>query len=479
MQIRLLGRNAVIYGFGNVAVKAGTFLLIPLYTHAFTMADYGLFATALLVQQILVLLIDLGARSGLVRFAEEAEQLNDTGTLIGTSLAINLLGATLVCCILFPIASVASFHGWILFSQPLLSRLFVAAVCQSLFQTLVSYYRAKNDGVRYLIPNVGLTCLQLVSTWVSLRVLHAGLLAALDAIIFSYAILLLSILPPFIIRRSLGFSWGMFRKVMSFGLPLVIVASGNPIADAVGFSLLAHFRSLEEVAVYSLAAKFAEICGVLLMSPLQTSYEPLVYANIGSSRLSVVMPKLLTYIMLSFAFMSCATSFGALIFFRTLAPARYIESYPVMLLLLPMVGLRGVYSFGEVLLHCKKKTYVTGTLVGVGALASIALNRIAIPYAGVYANVVVCDLVAASVALLAIRQGLRAVPIKLQIGRLIAVAGIFATLSGCCLALQGSRLWVCAVVLFVVSFALLGALIHYGFFRDTAECPLAERAVRV
>src|SRR2546428_325469 len=96
MNLRMLGKNACFYAAGTIGLRAAAFLLIPVYTHTLSTGDYGLLAVLLQTAQIMVILIGMGSRTALVRFAKEYEDKNRTGVLLGTSVVINLLGALAV-----------------------------------------------------------------------------------------------------------------------------------------------------------------------------------------------------------------------------------------------------------------------------------------------------------------------------------------------------------------------------------------------
>ena len=45
MSIASLGKQSIVYGFGHILARLGTFLLLPLLTHSLTPADYGIIST--------------------------------------------------------------------------------------------------------------------------------------------------------------------------------------------------------------------------------------------------------------------------------------------------------------------------------------------------------------------------------------------------------------------------------------------------
>ena len=91
MQLKIFGKNAIVYSIGNVGLRAASFILIPLYTHSLSMNDYGLLMTLLLTIQLMLTTMNCGMRPGLIRFTKEYEERNRISALVGTSCFINLL----------------------------------------------------------------------------------------------------------------------------------------------------------------------------------------------------------------------------------------------------------------------------------------------------------------------------------------------------------------------------------------------------
>src|SRR5258706_9112438 len=96
MNYSTLGKNAILYALGTMAIRTASFLLIPIYTYSLSVTDYGLLSVLLQTTQIMVIVISIGSRTALVRFAREYEKKDEIGTLIGTSIFINFIGAAAV-----------------------------------------------------------------------------------------------------------------------------------------------------------------------------------------------------------------------------------------------------------------------------------------------------------------------------------------------------------------------------------------------
>src|SRR2546430_9115991 len=91
INVSVFGRNALIYSMGNLGLRAGSFLLIPLYTPALPIDRYGALASLLMVAQVLGMCMDAGTRKAITRFAAEFEENGRMHQLVGTAIVLTLL----------------------------------------------------------------------------------------------------------------------------------------------------------------------------------------------------------------------------------------------------------------------------------------------------------------------------------------------------------------------------------------------------
>src|SRR6266478_5685093 len=173
MDLTKFGKNALLYTIGTVGLRTASFVLIPIYTYSLAVSDYGLLAVLLQTAQIMMTVMSLGSRTALIRFAKEYEDKSQIGVLLGTSIFINLAGATAVTIIatlvLSPLFRTA-LHTERVWSLVLLTCLSATFNCLSVH--LVSYYRAGQDGIRVTLANLSGAGSLILLTIVFVRVWH-------------------------------------------------------------------------------------------------------------------------------------------------------------------------------------------------------------------------------------------------------------------------------------------------------------------
>ena len=195
MSLQLLGKNTTIYAFGNIILRAGAFLLIPIYTNYLTINEYGLLASLFITIEVLAILMNSGMRNSLVRFFKEFQEKNKSDELLGTSVLINIIGG----------------------------------IIESLYLHLVSYYRAKNEAHKFLYFGVSTFTLLLVSNLILLVYFNMGVQGVLIARIISYGIILLIIISNIVYKIGMRISFPLVKKLMKFGFPLIFSMSGEKV----------------------------------------------------------------------------------------------------------------------------------------------------------------------------------------------------------------------------------------------------------
>jgi O-antigen/teichoic acid export membrane protein len=431
MNLSRFGTNALLYALGTMGLRAASFLLIPIYTHSLPVHDYGLLAVLLQTAQIMIIVMSLGSRTALIRFAKEYDEKDRAGVLLGTSLLITAAGAvlvTIIATLFLPPLFKSVLHTENVSTFVLLTCAGAGFNCLSIH--LISYYRAGQEGLKVIMVSLLGAVSLIVLTLVFFRVLHLGIYGALlaQAIAFGAltAFLLVTVSSKTRLELSMPLAWDLVR----FGLPLILVMAGGLITQGSAIYFLSYFRGLEEVGVYSLGLKMAQISEMVLILPFQMAYEPFVFGHIGDSRLWSTISRLLTYLMIAFAFVACGIVFVARDLMPWIAPPAYGSAYFLIFLIVPAISFRGVYYIGESLLYIERRTRLVGTIVATFTVLSVALNYLWIWRWGMYGAIAVFALTTVCTAVVVMKLGLRMSSVRIETDRLwVAATALFVFLA--------------------------------------------------
>lgn len=427
----LLGKNAIIFAVGNICLRLSSFFLIPLYTHSLSIKEFGLLSVILITIQFMLVVMGLGSRTGMMRFVVEYEENGNLSQLIGTSILINILGGLMVT--VTSLIFLQRFFAFILHTEEVLQLLTLccgSAMSQSLYLHLVSFFRSKNQSLKFVYVNMSATIILLFMTLFFTVVLNSGIIGVLAAQIITYGIL--SVVTSLGIISRIGFriSFSVFSSLLRFGLPIVLVMSGDLVTDASAIYVLSYSSGLENLASFYLGYKIAQLVLITYILPFYLAYEPFVYSNVNKYGLGLKISRLLTYLCIGFAFVVLLSELLARPLLYLLAPPEYKSAYPFIFVMLPGILFRGVYYVGESLLNIVKRTYITAAIVSFFTLVSLGLNYWLIPIYGSYGAVFVFNFTLISTALTVMVFGLKVYPIPLEVRRL-QLSGILVVLYLC------------------------------------------------
>jgi O-antigen/teichoic acid export membrane protein len=475
MNYTTLGKNALLYSIGTIAIRSASFMLIPIYTYSLSVADYGLLAVLLQTAQILVIFVSLGSRTALVRFAKESEQKGELGVLIGTTVFINLLGAafaTVTCSTLLLWLFKDILHTQHVLRYVVLTCSAAAANCMSFH--LMAYYRAEHKGVKVTFANLLTAGILIGATGVFVRFMHWGIDGALVAQTVSYGLLSVFFLIDIASKVRLGITLRLTVTLIRFGVPLIFAMSGVLVTQTTALYFLSHFAGLAQVGIYSLGLKLAAIAEMTLILPFEMAYEPFVYGQIGNPELWRTISRLLTYLMLTFTFLACGIVFIARDVLPLIAPPAFSPAYLITFLIVPALAFRGVYYIGESLLFVEKRTDIAGTVVSVFTVVSIGLNYLCIRQWGMFGAAAVFMFTTVGIGTVVMRIGLGLAPVRIERDRLCAAAALLFGLLAVVYVVRGESAIVYYSAVPIAMCVGLLALFVTGFVRDDEKRMLLQ-----
>jgi O-antigen/teichoic acid export membrane protein len=429
MSIKSFGKNTVIYLVGSIGLRFSSFLLLPLYTKYLSIEDFGLLQTLLLTIQIMITIIDVGVRSSIVRFLQEFKEINKIGLLLGSSLFVNIF-SSVVLMLIATIFLVPFFDQIITSENSLYIILFTSftAIFQTLSLNIISYYRAQNESLKFMLMSIGGAVLLIITTLFLLVYLGMGIEGVLLAQILTYSSIWAVASFFIFIKHGISISKSTVKKVLKFGFPLIFATSGDLITTTTAVYFLSYFHGLQEVAIYSLGFKLAQIAIMVLIGPFQMAYEPYVYSQKDNPRVKKIISQLTTYLVLSFSLISFLLVFFLKDLMIFLFDANYSSSYFIIFFILPGMGFIGIQYIAQSMLHLKNKTNVTGTTIAFVTLISVLFNYILILNLDITGLIISYNFAMGLTTFILFKYGLKVFPVKFEINRIILGIFIFVIL---------------------------------------------------
>jgi O-antigen/teichoic acid export membrane protein len=275
---RILSASAV-YGLANLGIRALNFLLLPLYTHFLTPADYGIITLAETLAAFLLSIVGLGFDASIQRlYFRHVGDPEKLSSYVGSVLKFALILETAFLLLALVTGSwfqhAVSPHASVPFQYVAMAMITAAAT--QFFGFRLVLFQAEHRPWAYAIlalVSFGLTASLTVGLVVYARRGIVGMLGG--KLIAAVICLIVAVLLARYALRS-RFHWGYVRETVAMGLPLVphlLMALGLVTADRF---ILAHYRNFREVGIYAIAYTLGMIMSLITMS-LNQAWAPVYY----------------------------------------------------------------------------------------------------------------------------------------------------------------------------------------------------------
>lgn len=267
-EARGVARHSAIYFLGGLANRSASFLLLPLYLKTLTPTEFGWLSLVLAATEILALGIGLGIGGALVRLIVACKDHEEVGTVIGSSIALFLLPASLTLALIWPASQIlASYFADTGIAASLFALGMSAAVFSVLFEVLLSVYRGLKKSWWYTFLSTAKSVLFLGLNLLFLLVMGWGVSGILFGTFLSMALLCALAISQLIRHYPVSVSRSHMKRLARIGLPIVPGAVMDAVFASLDKFFLAAEVSAAMVGVYALAGRLAQLLRISVAAP--------------------------------------------------------------------------------------------------------------------------------------------------------------------------------------------------------------------
>ncbi len=291
-------RHAAVYGLANIVVQAGSFVLLPLYTHCLTPADYGVLEVlGRLAETVSACLLIGGLRQALLTHYQQADGALARARVV--SAALTLLA---FCCVVgggAALVLVEPLNGLLVTGgAPLGVGLLRLAVLTILLEPLtlvpLALFQARVESLAFVRVTIGQFVVRVALTVVLVAVLGWGVAGVLLATASTSVLLGAGLCLRELARHAARPGWDGLRRLFRFALPFLpgglcffLLHHGDR------FLLLAR-HGKEQVGIYALGYKLALTAGTFTLMPLQMVWGARMYEAARADDAPVVFGQVFT-----------------------------------------------------------------------------------------------------------------------------------------------------------------------------------------
>ena len=379
--------NTSVYFIGNIAQNIAAFLLLPLYTHYLSLADFGAIALIALTGSLFTKAATSPITIALQRFLFMPEYRDRSGSL-AFSLFVVLIAKCIVFSTLFYMATGAL--NQLLFDDDqyltvlkLYSVLIILAPVSYYLLFLIRMYEMARFFVGMSL--VGLVTLCGVNLW-CLVVLDTGVISLVYSEIASSTIIATICMIRILPKLTLKFSFATIRESLQFAYPQITSGYSTLMIESGDRYLLRIFDSVASVGSYTFGYRIASALNVGFAIPLRNSLMPIIYKlEDDPVRQREFLVRCATFYYLVSVFLALGLSIFAQEFVRLISISN--PSFWGSWIIVPIIaysyvlnGLSQFLNFGVVM--ARKSYHITMNLL-ICAVSNLVLNLVMIPLWGI------------------------------------------------------------------------------------------------
>lgn len=430
-ELKRVFKDTVIYGLGSLLPKAAGIILVPIYTRFLLPADYGIISLATMITTMVSNVMLLGQQGSLTLYLRQLEndgKSDEGGALVFSAVSFVLLAGAVILGILLAIGPVATpyvVNQPTFTFDPFMRIALMTAFLTLPFALIQAVNRSRGQSGTHTAMQLASFALNTTITIYFVVSLKQGAFGSLKGN-FGAALVLMPVALYLLVRNMrFDFSGTWLKKSLVFGMPLIPHFFAGWMLTFSDRWILGHFRTLEEVGLYSLAYNLSMVLNMVVMA-VNTAWGPVYYDLAATEDGRNKLPRLITV----YAAAVTALAMAYLLFSREilllLATERYYEAAPLVPIIVAGYFAFAMYAVMSTGIFFAKKTKLIPVISAFAAAVNIGLNLLLVPKYGMWAAAWM-TLVAYTIMALSARYFTgRFFPGSFEDVRLLKLVGIFA-----------------------------------------------------
>ncbi len=387
--IKKLANQTAIYGIPSVIGRFLNYLLVPIYSRIFIPKEYGIVTEIYAYAAFFAVILLFGMETSFFRFyKDERTRKDSTGTIFCLILLLSLFFAIIV----FIFSNNISI--WLGYPEQLLSKTIVYVkvfACILSLDTINSILFAK---LRIEEKAVKFAFIKVISIIFNIffNIYFLLVLNKIEIVYIFYSNLIATFLTfifllPEVFKIKITINLKLLKKILFYGLPLLIAGFAGIINEAADRILLKNFLSgdvdvMHEIGIYGACYKLS-IAIIIFLQAYKLAVEPMIFDKKNMSK--IIYAKMLNY------FIIIGTTILLIIllyidYFKFFIGDKFHEGLHVVPILLFANLFLGIYYNLSIWYKISDKTNYGAVFSVLGALITIALNVLFIPLYGYTAS---------------------------------------------------------------------------------------------
>jgi O-antigen/teichoic acid export membrane protein len=435
---RDLLKHTGIYGFGQVVGRLASLLLLPVYTHYLSPADYGCIAILDLAVTVFAIVACVGFRHAISRYHFVASSEQERDAVWWTGLTATAVFVTAVVLVTWPIRQ--DLGVWTLGSDEPLGGYYYGLILPTLWfegigNLLLTHLQIVKRSLAFVSVSFGRLLLNATLNvtflvWGGMRadgILTGNLISS----VATCGLLLVLFVPQ---RGPYTFRVNIFRALAGFAWPMVVTGLLSLLMHQADRYLLRHYVDLDQVGIYSLAYQLGQGINTLILMPFASIWNVLQFEVAEQAHANQVYHRVFR----SFSTILLLIMLGISLYARPLLSLISSSAFAAAADLVPIICLAyfffSITNFLTLPAILEKRSFrlLPGGIAG--AALNIFLNLLLIPYFGIAAAAWVSVVTFAAYTAVNYRccrgDGTVTFPVRATLFPLTCVVGVYVVFRG-------------------------------------------------
>ncbi|MDX1251676.1 MAG: oligosaccharide flippase family protein [Gammaproteobacteria bacterium] len=442
--LKKLASQTAIYGLSTIVGRLLNYLLVPLLTYQFTdPRDFGVNTEFYAYISFLNVILTYGMETALFNFSvKEPDKNRVYSTALLSLLATTLVFVAPVAIFAEPIAEALRYPGhadYILWVALIIALDAVAAIPFAKLREQDRALRFASIKIVNILVNIGLTVFFVglcksafdnpASAWHGtlggLYDPRIGIGYVFIANAIANVVTALLLLPEFFMVKWV-FDFTLWRRMLRYGLPLLVVGLAGMVNETLDRILLKYLlppeQALEQVGIYGACYKISILMTIFIQA-FRYAAEPFFFARSVASDAKQTYALVMNYFVITcaFIFLAVMMNIGWIQYFVGAPYRAGLDVVPILLLANLFLG---VYFNLSIWYKLTGKTEYGAYLTLFGALITLTLNWYWIPRIGYMGSAWATLICYGSMAVLSYAIGRKHYPVDYDLKRVLTYPGL-------------------------------------------------------
>ena len=381
---RKLFRQSAIYGLGTLSTKLAGFVLIPLYTKSFSLAQFGILGLLEVSAAVVIAFFGFSLYSGFFRWYWDKSSEGKKESLFFTVTVFQIGVAILTYFAALPFLKGLSN---LILDSPDYSYLLRLMLLSSLIQLVLimpnTLLRLQEKPWLFTLANILQLIFSLIVTVYFIAYRHAGI----EGIYYGQitgSIAFASVLIRYSVKNmKFRFEAQLLREIIVYCIPLFMSGVALVMLNVTDRYSINALGNKADVGLYSYGFKLANTLNVFLITSVNFAIQPMIYRMMNAPDNKRFYAKLLTY----YTFGTMIFGLGMMVFGMEITKlfakrVEYFDAWYIFPFIIYSIVFGMMKDVATTGLSISKKTKVIAFTVIVTATLNLILNNILIRLMG-------------------------------------------------------------------------------------------------